>query len=357
MKNVNYTIAVMIYNVENFLPDCINSVIKNNGDDIEILLIDDGSVDNSASICDEYAKVDSRITVLHKENRGVSSARNTAIKNARGKWLIMVDGDDVLTENAIEYGRKYLYDDSDVLQFDAASFADALDISDWKPKGTEMIITGDELKDYHIQLIDRSKGQIQYPAYNINPAWAKMWNMDFIRKNNLLYDETVHKGEGTLFTFTASYAMRKIRFIPFLFYGYRINPESIMHRFNKNVLEYNDIQITKYLKVVKDNGEFSNKDISDALNERALYLIENTIHSSISHKDCTWKLKEMRKFARELCQLPWVIRAIDYQKHNHKITILNQFIIKNDISGLIVYCECLRGINLMKTKAKQIIGR
>lgn len=357
MENVNYTIAVMIYNVETFLPECINSVIKNPGYDVEILLIDDGSTDNSPRICDEYATVDSRITVLHKENGGVSSARNAAINNAKGKWLIMVDGDDVLTENAVEYGRKYLDDDSDVLQLDAAPFVNALDISTWKPKGTEMIVTGEGLNDYHIQLIDRSKRKIEYPAYNINPAWAKIWNMDFIRKNNLLYDESVHKGEGTLFTFKASYMMKKIRFIPSLFYGYRINPGSIMHRFNINVLEYNDVQMMQYKKIVKENGEFSNKDVLDALNERALYLIENSIHSSILHKDCIWTLNEMRKFARKLCQLPWVAEAVDYQKHNQKISALNRFIIKNDTSGLIVYCKCIRRVNFIKTKLKQIIGR
>lgn len=355
MKKVNYTIAVMIYNIEKYLPDCINSIIKNIGDDIEILLIDDGSSDNSSRICDEFAVVDSRITVLHKENGGVSSARNAAIKNAKGKWLIMVDGDDVLTENAIEYSRNFLDDDSDVLQFDAVTFVDALDMSNWRPKGSEIIVTGEDLNDYHIQLIDRSKGCKEYPAYNINPAWAKMWNMDFIRNNNLLYDESVHKGEGTLFTFTASYVMNKIRFIPFVLYGYRINPESIMHRFNKNVLEYNNVQITKYQKAVKDNDELSNKEISDALNERALYLIENTIYSSILHKDCPWNFQEMHIFVSKLCQLPWVIEAIDYQKHNHKISVLNQFIIKSDITGLIVYCKCLRVVNLIKAKAKKLL--
>ena len=68
MENINFTIAVMIYNVEQFLPACIESCIKQSGDDIEILLIDDGSTDRSGNICDEYAERDSRVSVIHKQN-------------------------------------------------------------------------------------------------------------------------------------------------------------------------------------------------------------------------------------------------------------------------------------------------
>ncbi len=356
MSNINYTIAVMIYNVESFLGDCIESCIKNPGGDIEILLIDDGSTDGSGKICDEYAKQDCRIRVIHKKNSGVSSARNAAINHANGKWLIMVDGDDVLTDNAIESGRRYVNDDSDLLQFDAMPFTDVLKTDEWTPKGKEMLVVGDELKKYHLQLIDRTNVKIKFPTFNMNPAWGKMWNMGFIKRYNLRYDEKVHKGEGTLFTFTASYVMKKIRFIPQIFYGYRINPTSIMHRFSEDILENQNVQYIQYYKVVEEHGELDNEDIANALYRRGLYLIENAIRLSIAHPDCTWKRRQKIAWADRLCALPWVNQSVKYAECTNQVTKINKYILNDNVSSLVTYCNLLRIRQMYGQKIKKIVG-
>lgn len=317
MENINFTIAVMIYNVEQFLPACIESCIKQSGDDIEILLIDDGSTDTSGSICDEYAERDSRISVIHKQNGGVSTARNTALKNAKGKWLIQVDGDDLLTEDAVELVRQYAGDEYEILQFDAIPFFDTEELKQWRPKGNEMILQGDDLKDYHVQLIERSEAKVIIPIYNINPAWSKAWNMDFIRANGLQYDETVHKGEGTLFTFTASYFVKHIRVVPKPLYGYRKNPASIMNRFNSNILESQTIQWQQYYKVILEHGEEANPEIMAALNRRALYLIGNAVNLGIAHPDCTWNTAVKKQWFYQLCNLKWVQEAVAFAQANN----------------------------------------
>lgn len=88
------SIIVAIYKAEDYLEKCINSLLKQTFKDFEILLIDDGSPDNSGIICDEYAKIDSRIQVYHKENGGVSSARQLGLNKAKGKYIIHADPDD-----------------------------------------------------------------------------------------------------------------------------------------------------------------------------------------------------------------------------------------------------------------------
>lgn len=346
MENIIFTIAVMIYNVEKFLSQCIDSCIKQIGNDIEILLIDDGSTDRSGTICDEYAERDSRVSVIHKQNGGVSTARNTAINNAKGKWLIMVDGDDVLTDNAIEYGRNYIDDDSDLLQFDTVTFTNFLDLNEWKPKGKEMLVTGDRLRDYHIQLIDRSNVEINFPTYNINPAWSKMWNMNFIKKYNLLYDEKVHKGEGTLFTFTSSYVMKKIRIIPYVIYGYRLNPTSIMHRFSPDILENQDVQWLQYFKVIDEHHESGDEDIINALNRRGLYLIENAIHLGIAHPDCKWDKEQKLEWVRKLCGFSWVQQAVKYGINNNNSKD-QKLIFKQDYARLVCFYNKLRHRKMM----------
>ncbi len=100
--SLDISIIVPVYNVEKFLPKCIESLMSQNYESMEIILVDDGSPDNSGKICDEYAKKDKRIKVIHTKNLGVSNARNAGIINSRGKNIMFVDSDDYLEPTAIE---------------------------------------------------------------------------------------------------------------------------------------------------------------------------------------------------------------------------------------------------------------
>ena len=94
MEIPQISIVVPVYNVEKYLERCIDSILAQTFTDFELLLINDGSKDSSGLICDKYAEKDSRIRVFHKENEGVSRARNLGISNARGRWLCFIDSDD-----------------------------------------------------------------------------------------------------------------------------------------------------------------------------------------------------------------------------------------------------------------------
>lgn len=96
------SVIVPVYKVEKYLPECIESVLAQTFTDFELILVDDGSPDNSGKICDDYAARDSRIRVFHKENGGVTSARNLGLDNARGEWIIFVDSDDSLPRYSVE---------------------------------------------------------------------------------------------------------------------------------------------------------------------------------------------------------------------------------------------------------------
>lgn len=96
------SVIIPVYNVEKFLRRCLDSIINQTMNDIEIILIDDGSTDNSGNICDEYAEKDDRIIVIHKENGGVSSARNKGLDIASGEYVTFVDSDDYIDNNMYE---------------------------------------------------------------------------------------------------------------------------------------------------------------------------------------------------------------------------------------------------------------
>lgn len=101
MISPEVSIIIPVYNTEQYLPRCIDSILSQTFTDFELLLIDDGSKDGSGKICDEYSAKDSRIRVFHKENGGVSSARNLGLRNAQGEWIIFIDSDDWISESML----------------------------------------------------------------------------------------------------------------------------------------------------------------------------------------------------------------------------------------------------------------
>ena len=97
------SIIVPVYKVEQYLKDCVDSILKQNYQDFELLLIDDGSPDSCGIICDEYAEQDERITVIHEQNKGVSFARNVGLDLAKGKYIAFIDSDDVINKNYLDF--------------------------------------------------------------------------------------------------------------------------------------------------------------------------------------------------------------------------------------------------------------
>lgn len=96
------SVIIPVYNTEQFLGDCLNSVLAQTFTDFEIIIVNDGSTDNSVAIVEQFAAKDSRIVILHQENKGLSEARNTGIKAARGNWITFVDSDDMLAPTFLQ---------------------------------------------------------------------------------------------------------------------------------------------------------------------------------------------------------------------------------------------------------------
>lgn len=101
-KKIKISVIVPCYKVEQFLENCVNSILSSTFKDFEIILVDDGSPDKSGELADELARRDSRITVIHKQNGGVVKARETGVEAAQGEWITLVDSDDSITSNALE---------------------------------------------------------------------------------------------------------------------------------------------------------------------------------------------------------------------------------------------------------------
>lgn len=119
MNNELVSIIVPVYNVEKYLKRCIDSILKQRYQNLEIILIDDGATDQSGSICDEYKEKDNRIIVIHQKNGGLSAARNAGLDIASGSWIMFVDSDDWVSEDYVSHAVKTASEQqADVVLFD-----------------------------------------------------------------------------------------------------------------------------------------------------------------------------------------------------------------------------------------------
>ena len=131
MKQDLISVIVPIYNVKKYLEECISSIINQTYKNLEIILVDDGSKDNSPRICDEISKKDSRIKVIHKENGGISDTRNVGISNSTGKYIQFIDSDDFMEDNMIETLHKDIVENgADVTMCSYYLFKDGIKTTD-----------------------------------------------------------------------------------------------------------------------------------------------------------------------------------------------------------------------------------
>lgn len=151
MNNPKISIIVPVYNVENYLAQCVESVLSLTFEDFELLLIDDGSIDKSGEMCDSFAKVDNRIKVFHTNNNGVSSARNVGLNYANGEWIWFVDSDDVVNSHLDIASVFSQIGENDYVLFKGITFDDGKQIPISKCRDSINIIHYENKNDFLLQ--------------------------------------------------------------------------------------------------------------------------------------------------------------------------------------------------------------
>lgn len=189
IDNKLVSIIVPIYNIEKYLPHCINSILNQTYKNFELILVNDGSKDASGDVCDEYKELDSRIKVIHKINSGVSDARNCALRIAKGKYVLFVDGDDWIDNDLLNHY---------IMKIEKQS-ADLL-ISEYNSHINGQCIPQDPDHLSGIINIDEAYLKIINPKGFYGSVWGKLFTLEIIKKNNLQFDSDIRIGEDLLFT-------------------------------------------------------------------------------------------------------------------------------------------------------------
>ena len=214
-----FSIIIPVYNVEQYLCDCLDSVLAQTFTDYEAICVNDGATDSSLMILEEYAKRDSRIQIISQLNRGLSAARNAGIRAAKGDYIFLLDSDDWIKPNTLEILQSNLSGE-DMLCFNGQRhFEDGH--TEEPDKGiTENCIAG---WDYY------NKYALTSRKFHFVCTVLRLYKREFLLYNNLFFKDGIYH-EDNLFTPIACYCAEKVKVIPDVLYFYRIRQGSITQR-------------------------------------------------------------------------------------------------------------------------------
>ncbi|MBQ8798844.1 MAG: glycosyltransferase family 2 protein [Lachnospiraceae bacterium] len=223
------SIIVPIYNVEKYLDECVQSLVSQSYQNIEILLIDDGAKDKSGEIADKWAEKDERVKVIHQGNQGISGARNTGLRKARGEYLFFVDSDDCVKENYVE-------ELVSAMEKENADISMSRFVGLWKD-GTKLVTS---MPNHSMCM---SSTEYLQNLYTFSGSCSVVWNKGYRR---CLFDDIQFdigkKNEDARLMLLLMKKVKKIAYIPSGLYLYRQRKSSIMNGENKSLLLQSELE-------------------------------------------------------------------------------------------------------------------
>lgn len=288
------SIIVPVYNVEPYVEKCIESIINQSYKNLEIIIIDDGSIDNSGKICDKFAGIDSRIKVVHKKNGGSASAKNVGLKMATGYYLSFVDSDDFLEKNIYEHMvNQMIGNEADVIQCNYQNL--------FVNRTTPVISTDREM------VLNTSSYLKRFTFdWTCGLLWNKLYKKELF--DDIFFEEN-RKIDDEFFTYQGIMRAKKILLDPAIIYNYRHRESSVMlsdsskHQILKDRIEFISKRRKRIIKKFPELQDVFNihylnsllllsKD--DGLTSNTAYMIKNLLNEYKKESNNTtidWRLK------------------------------------------------------------------
>lgn len=315
-NDILFSIVIPVYNTQNYLSRCLDSVLNQTFMQWECIVIDDGSIDNSRMICDEYSGKDNRIKVIHKKNEGVSIARNIGIKEASGEYILFVDSDDWIERNMLECISNKIHNNHSELLLWGYSIFDG-----------EILTTGN-VPELEIIKFDELK---LVPEW-FNSPWSKAYKRSFLIENKILFPENISLAEDMFFSYICFSKVSYICCIQERLYCYFSNrAESACNTLTSKKIKDEIISIKLLEEVLQDKVRI----FKNSIFERKIHAKEKILFVSRIPN-----IKFYRKTFSEVNQTLW----------NKKKSLFNFFILyKLDLLALFIFM-----INKIINKLKKV---
>lgn len=273
-SNVKVSVIVPVYNVEKYLKDCLNSVINQTLEDIEIICVNDGSTDNSLAILEDYAKKDSRIKIINQKNKGLSGARNTGMKYVQGEYILFLDSDDWLNEDALfELYWSHLDDNLDMLFFQTVDYYEEDGRYELNQFGGMTAIDDSfEGKIFNYKDVASIIFKIPHSAFN------KLYSTSFLQRINASFPEGINY-EDLAFFYDVFLKAERVSILKKELLFYRIRENSISTSGGEKSFD-----IFKSLKLVKDSLKDTTMD-NKYLQDYLMFIVVNLKFVFVRLKD------------------------------------------------------------------------
>lgn len=252
------SIIIPVYNTEQYLSQCLKSILNSSCKDFEVILVNDGSTDHSLSICRRYSRKDSRIRVFDQEHRGVSEARNRGINESKGEWIVFVDADDMISHDFLQKIARKEYSDRDFLLFDYLKLAGksrgkTIAAMEAMPKERcdrfrELYFGREDRNSLIRKLLDMSQIEDGGCTSLLSP-WAKAYKRTVIERYSIRFHSDLEIGEDRLFNLEYLRRMESCVYFMEAVYYVRIHRDSTMLRFHFNYLQ-NDYRYQENLRAL-----------------------------------------------------------------------------------------------------------
>lgn len=286
MKEKLVSIIVPMYNSEKYLDKCIESILNQDYKNIELILVNDGSIDNTEKIARSYAKKDKRVIVINQENMGVSEARNNGINHSFGEYITFIDSDDFIDSDFISYYVKLIEKNNVdvVLSRMPIKYRD------------DMIIPAQKVEK--IEIIDGRECALEMLYYKIFiSSWNKLFRKDLLINNNIFFEKNLSFGEGFNFSVDAFMKAKKVCITSICKYYYRVdNIESVMTK-------YSDKQISGSLYSIdrlRQKYEDIDIDILKALNYADWHTNFDCLNSIIGTRNTKQNYKRYKNIKKKV---------------------------------------------------------
>lgn len=301
-----FSIIIPIYKIrQDYLETCIESIRNQSFQNIEIIMVDDGSPDNCGILCDDYAKKDKRVKVIHQINQGVSVARNAGIEAAKGEWIMFVDADDWVEEGCYDKIANYVAGcDCDILMFRLVRAYENKVVAlnyDLIPNKIYNTVDVREKEGLYRLVMRPPQNNSSVTYYSVD----KVFRRRFLIDNLLRYSIGLPKSEDKVFILLCCEKLRKLKFVNDIFYYYRINVDSICNRYSEHA-DRDRVQLAQILMPIayrmdEEIGSLKQQEGYSVLSNdcrRFLFgIISDVLLLKFFHPDCPYKAKEKMRQA------------------------------------------------------------
>lgn len=248
------SIIVPIYNLEQYLPICLASIQRQTFDNYEVILVDDGSTDNSKIVAQKYVSTyPEKFKYIYQKNSGVSAARNVGLKKAKGQYLLFLDGDDFFLDinmlmHCYNIVRKL---DLDILCFNAALYFDETNQKPFYRKynlDKDAVLSGEEFFNLSVKT-NSLRGEVCF----------NMYKRIYLQLNDFCFDESLYMGEDQLFSMQAFLSAKRVQYINKVYYGYRVRIGSAMNSGLSDKKMFNWLKTINKIFLIYQETQISNR--------------------------------------------------------------------------------------------------